>query len=110
MLGQVASMTPDYAKAKEAAERVFYILDRVPPIDVYSKEGKKPVTKPKSQRINSYMHISLTFNSYMHVSLPFNSYMDMSPKHVLLSCYIFYLGQILREKRLSAKYRITEKT
>jgi hypothetical protein len=62
-------MTPDYAKAKEAAERVFYILDRVPPIDVYSKEGKKPVTKPKSQRINSYMHISLNFNSYMHISL-----------------------------------------
>ncbi|CAB4013881.1 Multidrug resistance 1 [Paramuricea clavata] len=44
MLGQVASMTPDYAKAKQAAERVFYLLDKVPHIDVYSKEGIKPKT------------------------------------------------------------------
>jgi hypothetical protein len=45
MLGQVASMTPDYAKAKQAAERVFYLLDKVPHIDVYSSEGIKPVRK-----------------------------------------------------------------
>ena len=45
MLGQVASMTPDYAKAKQAAERVFYLLDKVPKIDVYSEDGITPVSK-----------------------------------------------------------------
>jgi hypothetical protein len=51
MLGQVASMTPDYAKAKQAAERVFYLLDKVPHIDVYSSEGIKPVRKVAIQTL-----------------------------------------------------------
>ncbi len=47
MLGQVASMTPDYAKAKQAAQRVFYIMDKIPQIDVYSNNGNKPVRKAR---------------------------------------------------------------
>ena len=45
ILGQVASMTPDYAKAKKAADRVFYLLDKIPPIDSYSDAGLQPVRK-----------------------------------------------------------------
>ena len=45
ILGQVASMTPDYAKAKKAADRVFYLLDKIPPIDSYSDAGLRPVRK-----------------------------------------------------------------
>ncbi|XP_028416784.1 multidrug resistance protein 1-like isoform X1 [Dendronephthya gigantea] len=44
VLGQLASITPDYKKAKEAAERVFYLLGSVPDIDVYSEDGSKPET------------------------------------------------------------------
>ena len=38
-------MTPDFTQAKQAANRVFYLLDHVPPIDSYSNEGKQPVSE-----------------------------------------------------------------
>ena len=46
IVGHVASMTPDFTQAKQAANRVFYLLDHVPPIDSYSNEGKQPVSEP----------------------------------------------------------------
>ena len=39
-LGLAASMTPGYAKAKQAARRIFSLLDRKPPIDAFSQSGK----------------------------------------------------------------------
>ena len=45
IVGHVASMTPDFTQAKQAANRVFYLLDHVPPIDSYSNEGKQPVSE-----------------------------------------------------------------
>lgn len=42
-MGQVASITPDYAKAKQAADRIFHLLERVPLVDGFSNEGGKPV-------------------------------------------------------------------
>lgn len=42
-VGQASSFAPDYGKAKSAAARVFYLLDRQPPIDSGSTEGKQPV-------------------------------------------------------------------
>ncbi|NXD79727.1 MDR3 protein, partial [Halcyon senegalensis] len=41
-LGQSTSFTPDYAKAKMSAAHLFALFERVPSIDSYSKEGKKP--------------------------------------------------------------------
>jgi hypothetical protein len=43
MIGQVASMTPDYQKAKQAADRVFHLIGNVPHIDCFSDAGKRPV-------------------------------------------------------------------
>ena len=42
-MGQANSFVPDYAKAKEAAARIFDIIDREPEIDPFSTEGLKPV-------------------------------------------------------------------
>uniref|UniRef100_A0A3Q2ZQR8 Bile salt export pump n=2 Tax=Kryptolebias marmoratus TaxID=37003 RepID=A0A3Q2ZQR8_KRYMA len=39
-LGRASSYTPDYAKAKISAARFFQLLDRVPPISVYSDNGE----------------------------------------------------------------------
>ncbi|XP_009947117.1 PREDICTED: multidrug resistance protein 3-like, partial [Leptosomus discolor] len=41
-LGQSTSFTPDYAKAKMSAAHLFMLFERVPSIDSYSEEGKKP--------------------------------------------------------------------
>ncbi|XP_054847966.1 phosphatidylcholine translocator ABCB4-like isoform X2 [Eublepharis macularius] len=43
-LGQTASFTPDYAKAKVSAAHMFMLFERVPSIDNYSEEGLKPET------------------------------------------------------------------
>ncbi|XP_037379374.1 bile salt export pump isoform X2 [Talpa occidentalis] len=40
-LGKAASYTPSYAKAKISAARFFQLLDRQPPINVYSSAGEK---------------------------------------------------------------------
>ena len=44
LVGQTSSMTPDYSKAKYAAQRVFSFIASVPPIDNQSDEGLKPVS------------------------------------------------------------------
>ncbi|XP_028607313.2 ATP-dependent translocase ABCB1 isoform X1 [Podarcis muralis] len=41
-LGQTASFTPDYAKAKISAAHMFQLFETVPLIDNYSVEGHKP--------------------------------------------------------------------
>uniref|UniRef100_A0A670ZUG0 ATP binding cassette subfamily B member 4 n=1 Tax=Pseudonaja textilis TaxID=8673 RepID=A0A670ZUG0_PSETE len=43
-VGQAFSFTPDYAKAKISAAQMFMLFERVPSIDNYSEEGKKPET------------------------------------------------------------------
>ncbi|XP_034258184.1 ATP-dependent translocase ABCB1 isoform X2 [Pantherophis guttatus] len=43
-VGQTFSFTPDYAKAKISAAQLFMLFERVPSIDNYSEEGKKPET------------------------------------------------------------------
>lgn len=43
MIGQVASITPDYYSAKVAADKVFYLIGNTPHIDCYSNAGKTPV-------------------------------------------------------------------
>ncbi|XP_003391671.2 PREDICTED: phosphatidylcholine translocator ABCB4-like, partial [Amphimedon queenslandica] len=40
--GQASSFAPDYAKAKQSANRIFALLDREPAIDGYSEDGLKP--------------------------------------------------------------------
>ncbi|XP_015263372.1 PREDICTED: multidrug resistance protein 1-like [Gekko japonicus] len=41
-MGQTASFTPDYAKAKVSAAHMFMLFETVPAIDNYSEEGLKP--------------------------------------------------------------------
>ncbi|XP_042730707.1 bile salt export pump isoform X2 [Lagopus leucura] len=40
-LGRASSYTPNYAKAKTSAARLFQLIDRLPKISVYSKKGEK---------------------------------------------------------------------
>ena len=42
--GQAGAFAPNYAKAKLSADRIFFLLDRVPVIDGYSQDGDKPVS------------------------------------------------------------------
>ena len=42
--GQAGAFAPNYAKAKLSADRIFFLLDRVPVIDGYSEDGEKPVS------------------------------------------------------------------
>ena len=49
--GQAGAFAPDYAKAKQSADRIFSILNREPEIDGYSEEGYKPVRAILSVRI-----------------------------------------------------------
>jgi ABC-type multidrug transport system fused ATPase/permease subunit len=43
-LGQANSFAPSYSKARQAARRIFALLDRKSRIDTYSDEGAKPVS------------------------------------------------------------------
>ena len=43
--GNVSSMAPDFLAAKISAARIFEILDLVPPIDSFSKEGDQLVRR-----------------------------------------------------------------
>ncbi|NXJ14883.1 ABCBB protein, partial [Odontophorus gujanensis] len=40
-LGRASSYTPNYAKAKTSAARLFQLIDRLPKISVYSEKGEK---------------------------------------------------------------------
>ncbi|NXS36520.1 ABCBB protein, partial [Pomatostomus ruficeps] len=40
-LGKASSYTPNYAKAKTSAARLFQLVDRLPKISVYSEKGEK---------------------------------------------------------------------
>lgn len=40
-LGKASSFTPDYAKAKTAAARLFKLLDRIPKISISHADGEK---------------------------------------------------------------------
>ena len=43
-IGMSTSLAPDYAKAKESARRIFFLLDGKPKPDVYSEDGVKLVS------------------------------------------------------------------
>ena len=43
-IGETIAFAPDYTKARVAASKLFSLIDRVPPIDVASPEGLKPVS------------------------------------------------------------------
>lgn len=43
-VGRTFSYTPSFAKAKISAARFFQLLDRKPPINVYSGAGEKWVS------------------------------------------------------------------
>ena len=43
-LGQASAMLPDYAKAKYSAQLMLQLFNLQPTIDVYSKDGLKPVS------------------------------------------------------------------
>ncbi|RUS91668.1 hypothetical protein EGW08_000641 [Elysia chlorotica] len=41
-MGRSLAFAPDFTKAKQAASSIFQLHDKIPSIDAYSKEGKKP--------------------------------------------------------------------
>ena len=44
MVGRVSAFSPDYAKAKIAAARLFKLFDTMTPIDSWSEDGLRPVS------------------------------------------------------------------
>ena len=44
VVGQMITVTPNYPKAKRAADKLFILLQRIPFIDSYSNDGKIPVS------------------------------------------------------------------
>ena len=48
-MGNATSFAPDFGKAKIAANRLFYMFDRVPLIDSLSEQGKTLVGHPMSE-------------------------------------------------------------
>ena len=44
MVGHMSALSPDYAKAKIAAARLFKLFDNITPIDSASEDGLKPVS------------------------------------------------------------------
>ena len=46
-VGQATSFAPDYGKAKLAAAKIFWLLDRIPSIDSFSEDGTKLVSKSR---------------------------------------------------------------
>ena len=52
VVGQVVSVTPSYGKAKVAATRLLKLLERIPLLDSYSDDGKKPVRIYIHQRVS----------------------------------------------------------
>lgn len=76
-LRQSTSFTADYAKAKMSAAHLLMLFGRIPSIDSYSEEGKKPVSK------HSVMHsIAYSSNlfqacfSFFFFSHPHHSYWE----------------------------------
>ena len=70
MIGQVVSMTPDYKKAKQAADRVFHLIGNVPRIDSYSDAGARPVsilssTKKYCTRCEIEIHFSIQTTKFL---------------------------------------------
>ena len=43
VVGHAIASAPDYVQAKRAANKLFYLLKRIPLIDSYSNDGKLPV-------------------------------------------------------------------
>ncbi|GFR58626.1 multidrug resistance protein 1-like protein [Elysia marginata] len=41
-MGRTIAFAPDFTKARQAASFIFELHDKIPPIDAFSKEGKKP--------------------------------------------------------------------
>ena len=59
-LGQANSFAPSYSKAKQAARRIFALLDRKSSIDSYSDHGLKPVSTMNYTYLNMiYHHIKM---------------------------------------------------
>ncbi|KAK3766077.1 hypothetical protein RRG08_002313 [Elysia crispata] len=44
-MGRTIAFAPDLTKARQAASYIFQLHDKIPPIDAYSKEGKKPAQR-----------------------------------------------------------------
>ena len=53
-IGETSHFAPDYGKAKSAANRLFFLLDRIPAIDNFSTEGKKPVSAAQAESSSNY--------------------------------------------------------
>ena len=62
-VGHVPSMIPYYAKAKNAANRVFHLFQSIPEIDSYSDAGKSPVSKRPFHKKSCITQLSRSLGS-----------------------------------------------
>lgn len=69
-VGRTFSYTPSFAKAKISAARFFQLLDRKPPINVYSGAGEKWVSTGLGEVhvcTCTYMHVRVCICMFMSV-------------------------------------------
>lgn len=71
IVGQMVSMTPNYAKAKRAANRLFSLLERIPFIDSYSNEGKIPVSSQWHTQLDNLTPVYDGIQIYYYRYCPF---------------------------------------
>jgi hypothetical protein len=64
IVGQMFSMTPDYTKAREATNKVFSFLEKIPSIDSFSDRGEQPVSSHSRFLSIIYWVYNLVLNSY----------------------------------------------
>ncbi|XP_028410024.1 multidrug resistance protein 1-like [Dendronephthya gigantea] len=76
IVGQTSSMTPDYSKAKFAAQKVFSFIGSVPSIDNQSDEGLKPEKCKGEVRLN---HVGFRYPSRRRVKVLRNLNITVKP-------------------------------
>ena len=68
--GQAGAFAPNYAKAKLSANRIFFLLDRMPLIDGYSEDGVRPVSTVIWKCASNTDDLWQKLACYIAVSLP----------------------------------------
>ena len=79
--GQASSFAPNYKKARIAANKLFYLLDRHTEIDSSSTEGDQPVS-PTHHNYNRYLDTPCSF--HMKLTLNHSIYQETEYRNHLL--------------------------
>ncbi|XP_028401686.1 multidrug resistance protein 1-like [Dendronephthya gigantea] len=80
ILGQTASMTPDYSEAKRATNKVFRFLEKIPSIDSYSDRGLHPSSCNGEVRL---ANVGFRYPTRRNVKVLRNLSINVQPGHTV---------------------------